>query len=80
MASLGNLLNEEQLTTNHNREIFFPTTGKGGTNLTRIWGSEFLESNLTDDEILNVAQHFLIVEDSASEIEIQVVYPVGKRL
>ena len=78
MAFSGNLLTDEQLTTNHNRETFFPTSGRGGNNLTRIWGSEFLKSNLIDDETLNAAEHFLIVDDSASEIEVQVwhnIYP-----
>jgi hypothetical protein len=72
MAFSGNLMTDEQLTINHNREIFYPTTGRGGDNLTRIWGAEFLKSNLMDDETLNAAEHFLIVDDSASEIEVQV--------
>lgn len=72
MTSSGNLLTDEQLTTNRDREIFYPTTGRGDNNLTRIWGSEFLKSNLIDDETLNAAEHFLIVDDSASEIEVQV--------
>lgn len=72
MAFSGNLMTNEQLTLNHNREIFYPTTGRGGNNLTRIWGAEFLKSNLIDDKTLNAAEHFLIVDDSASEIEVQV--------
>jgi hypothetical protein len=72
MVFSGNLMTDEQLSKNHNREIFYPTTGRGGNNLTRIWGAEFLKSNLIDDETLKAAEHFLIVEDSASEIEVQV--------
>lgn len=72
MVFSGNLLTNKQLTTNYNRETFFPTTGRGGNDLTRIWGSEFLKSNLIDDETLNAAEHFLIVDDSVSEIEVKV--------
>jgi hypothetical protein len=68
----GNLMTEEQLTKEHNRENFYPTTGRGGDNLTRIWGAEYLKSNLMDNTTLNATEHFLIVEDSASEIDVQV--------
>lgn len=72
MASSGKLMSEEQLTKKHNREFFYPTTERGGNNLTRIWGAEFLKSNLKDDKTLDSAEHFLIVVESASEIEVQV--------
>jgi len=58
MAFSGNLITEEQLTKKNNREIFYPTTDRGGNNLTRIWGAEFLKSNLVDDTTLNAAEHF----------------------
>jgi len=77
MVSSGNLMTEKQLTKNHNRETFYPTTGRGGSNLTRIWGAEYLKSNLVDDTTLAVAEHFLIVDDSASEIEVEVWHGDG---
>lgn len=72
MVFSGNLMTEEQLTKNHIREIFYPTTVRGSDKLTRIWGAEFLKSNLVGDTTLDAAEHFLIVDDSASEIEVQV--------
>lgn len=78
MAFSGNLMTEEQL-KNYDRETFYPTTQRGGDNLTRIWGAEFLKSNLIDSKTLNAAEHFLIVDDFASEIEVQVglnEYPI----
>jgi hypothetical protein len=72
MAASGNLMTEKQLDQNHKREFFYPETGKGSDNLTRIWGAEFLKSHLQDSSTMNAAEHFLIVNDSASEIEVQV--------
>lgn len=74
MASSGNLIAEEQLSKKHDRKLFYPTTGKGDNNLTRIWGAEFLKSNLLDNKTLNAAEHFLILDDSVSEIEVQVYH------
>lgn len=46
--------------------------GRGGSNLTRIWGAEFLRSNLQEHGALNAAEHFLIVDDTTEEIEVQI--------
>lgn len=71
MANSGHLISEKQLES-CNRESFYPPDKKGGDNLTRIWGAEFLVSNLKHEKAINAPEHFFIIEDPASEIEIQV--------
>ena len=72
MASSGHLMVQKSLDETHDRTNFYPTLGRGGNNMTRIWGAEFLKSNLLDDTTLRAADHFLIVDDEASEIEVEV--------
>ncbi|MBA3816056.1 MAG: hypothetical protein H0X29_05975 [Parachlamydiaceae bacterium] len=55
------------------RETFYPLTGPGLTNLTRIWGADFLKENLTDISTLRAVKNYLVINDSATEIEIQLV-------
>lgn len=71
MANSGHLISEKQLGT-YIRESFYPPDKKGGDNLTRIWGAEFLVSNLQHEKAINAPEHFLIIEDPSLEIEIQV--------
>lgn len=70
MAVLGNLMTESHLNKNYDVQTFF----KPKVNLTRIWGAEFLRSNLRGLKTLNAVEHFLIVEDSATEIEVEVSF------
>lgn len=72
MVASGNLISEESLNNNHARETFYPTTGRGTNDLTRIWGAEFLRSNLRKDSTLNAVEHFLIIDNAAEEIEVLV--------
>lgn len=78
MIASGNLMTEQSFYKKHTRESFCLTSDEKANNLTRIWGAEFLRSNLLDDPTLNVTEHILIIDDNAQEIEVQVdhlVYP-----
>jgi hypothetical protein len=78
MIASGNLMTERSFYEKHARENFCLTSDEKGNNLTRIWGAEFLHTNLLDDPTLNTAEHFLIIPDKEQEIEVQVdhlVYP-----
>lgn len=70
LVSSGLLIKESIF--NKKRSDFYPPTGKGGDNLTRIWGAEYLNSNLSNQKDLKAAGHFLVVGDDADEIEVQV--------
>lgn len=74
MASIGTLMRESYFNEKHDRSSFYPIESKGDTNLTRIWGAEFLKSHIADGGNLNVADHFLIIKDSEKEIEVEVSY------
>ncbi len=44
------------------------------TNLTRIWGAEFLKKNLPKEGSLNVVDHYIIVDDDARELEVTIFH------
>lgn len=71
LATQGRLIREGTL--NNNRSSFHPPMDKqADNNLTRIWGAEFLKRGLQEDSALKVADHFLVIEEEATEIEVQV--------
>lgn len=74
MSSSGSLLTEVSFSKNFKHENFFRLRGRGSKDLTRIWGSEFLRANLGKKNTdLNAAEHFLILDQSTNEIEVEVV-------
>lgn len=70
MERTGKLMTEEELLKKYNRQDFYPLSGRGGNNLTRIWGAEYLKSNISECDNLDVADHYLIVD--SLELEVQV--------
>lgn len=73
MVLTGHLLTQEQFSKQHDSKFFHLCKGEmNGQNLTRIWGAEFLKSHLLDDRIINVAEHFLIIEESSEEVEVAI--------
>lgn len=73
MANSGHLLTEDTL-CKERRESLYPTNRRGSANLTRIWGAEFLKSNLEKENNLDAADHFLILDNSETDIEVEVWY------
>ncbi|MGE5196813.1 MAG: hypothetical protein ACM3JI_05735 [Anaerolineae bacterium] len=70
MVASGHLMTENSLNQNHVRTTFSPATGKGHKTLTTIWTAEFLQSKL-DDPTLKIVNHFLIVNEEATEVEVE---------
>lgn len=72
MVSAGKMLRQRDLTK---RATFYPPEPhKGSDDLTRIWGAAFLNANLHEDSKLKAVDHYLIVDDEASEIEVEIFY------
>lgn len=71
MASSGHLKRAGAI--KDTRHEFFPQTTKGGWDMTRIWGAQHLEKKLAEDTTLKAAEHFLIVDEDATEIEVGVL-------
>lgn len=72
MVASGQLMRKATLMRSQDRTTFYPKTGKGRDNLTRIWGANFLKTNLKEHPKLDTAEHYLLVDDDAIEIEVQV--------
>lgn len=68
MAASGHLLHENSI--KGTRKDYFPPTGKGKNNLTRIWGAEFLKSHLANHPTFRATDHFLIINENATELEV----------
>ena len=56
----------------HDPKTLFLTRDRN--NLTRIWGAEFLKSNLPNKSPLDVTEHYLIIDDDAKEIEAEIFH------
>lgn len=72
MAAGGRVLTEKSF-KDQARKTFYPLTGPGLTNLTRIWGADFLKQNFTDVSTLKAVENYLVINDSVTEIEIRLV-------
>ena len=72
MAAQGKLMTENSLMANLDRTTLYPPNHKGNSDLTRIWGAHFLKSNFPENSKLDVAEHFLIIGDEATELEVEV--------
>lgn len=76
MASTGHVKKQSDLKGQENKYFSHSSDDltTGSNNLTRIWGAQFLKEELKGNEdTLNVADHFLIVEDGATSLEITVL-------
>lgn len=68
----GKLMEEHPFNSTHDRNTFFPSPERKCTDLTRLWGSEFLKSQLTDSTTFRTPQNFLIINNGAVDIELRV--------
>lgn len=75
MASTGHLMQKKTLDEKHDANALYPppNSDRVVTNLTRIWGAEFLKSSL-ESTVLTAPDHFLIIDESQAEVEIEVYY------
>lgn len=53
---------------------FFCENKRGKNDLTRIWGANFLNANLDSNSTLQAAIHYLVIDEGAEEIEVEVHY------
>lgn len=72
MAQSGRIIREETLSKFRDRSSFNPQKTKGSNNLVRIWGAQFLKKSLENSPSFNVPEHYLIIEDGATEIEVTI--------
>jgi len=80
MASSGQMMSEKSYYQQRSHTNYYPcgsktgteTKFKGDTDLTRIWGANYLKSHLINDATLKAADHFLIVKEGATELIVEV--------
>lgn len=74
MVSSGQMISEKSYCQQQYRKDFYCN---GDNNLTRIWGADFLKTNLVNTPSLKAADHFLIVKDGATELEVTVWHSIS---
>jgi hypothetical protein len=74
MVASGKMMKEATLIETKDRSSFHPEKGKRIDNLTRIWGAEYLKLNLQKNSKLDAPDHYLIVDNEATEIEVRVAH------
>lgn len=72
LANEGKLIEEDTFNTTHKREDFFPPPERRITDLTRLWGSEFLKSQLPSESTFSTPQNVLIIDKGATDVEVKV--------
>lgn len=72
LAREGKLIEEEVFNATQKREEFFPPPERRMTDLSRLWGSEFLRSQLPTQSAFSSPQNFLIVNKGATDVEVKV--------